>query len=501
MDFPLLCEDDSISRYQTLFVELWKDVCNHDCTKLDHVSVISRQFHRLMSLLHKNIPPNDSICYAVYQHNVFQLFSFVAYIRDIHNEHGYRLLYYSLLPVCFEYEPILTQNFIESMLVIRNNIFPCGSWRDICGLCNYLKNHTSLGFEHPLIDFLIEIMNKTLHTDWTCYQENNTTYTNVAKWVPRESSKPNNWLFERLVINWSKKYSHYLPDIHHKSYFRALLKCKTKYRKMVSTLSSLSHVVEQKLCSNNIQSIDPCQIPSGAFSKYWNVFMNQTDSYEEKHRDFQHRMTAFQCGHYILSLPNIPFFNHKIYATNLWFPQHIDKYVSKALRCSTIIEQHSHSVYPSKLSLEIDLLNSKWLQMYNSWSITHTLKPNTLPVIHVQCRSFHDPQLHQAIGRACLLAQSSNIKRILFSCHVPIWIDISHCSDFVSIIQTLYQSLRNEVWVNPSLERSLLLLGNNHPFSLYIIREYGNCSIYNSKKTYVSLSNILQNQRYGFFSE
>ena len=34
MDFPVLREDDSISQYQILFVELWKDVCNHDCTKL-----------------------------------------------------------------------------------------------------------------------------------------------------------------------------------------------------------------------------------------------------------------------------------------------------------------------------------------------------------------------------------------------------------------------------------------------------------------------------------
>ena len=74
MDFPVLREDDSISQYQILFVELWKDVCNHDCTKLEHISVISQQFHRLMKLLHKNVPPNDSISYAIYQHNVFQLF-------------------------------------------------------------------------------------------------------------------------------------------------------------------------------------------------------------------------------------------------------------------------------------------------------------------------------------------------------------------------------------------------------------------------------------------
>lgn len=499
MDFPPLVESNSINQYQSVLVELWEDICKNDCTKIHCTTELSQKFRSLMDLLHCSIPPSDSILYAIFQHNVFQLFSFVAYIRDIHNEHAYRLLYYSFLNVSFDYEPVMTQSFLQSMLITNNDVFPCGSWRDITGLCNYLKKYSRHGFDHPLIQFSIEIMNQTLHSDWVCYQENRIISTNVAKWVPRETSKPNKWLFELLVINWSKKYTHFLPDIRHKSYFQALQKCKTKYRKMVSILTSLSQVIEQKLCSNTIQYIDPCQIPCGALAKYWNVLMNQTPEYTEKYTDFQHRLSSFQCGHYILSLPNIPFFNHKIMVSNLWFPQHIDTYVRKALHCSEFIEKHGHSS-SHKLSIEIDLLNSKWKQLYNSWSIAHILKPNALPVIHVQCRSFYDPQLHQAIGRACLLAQSSNIKRILFSCNVPIWINISHCSDFVSIIQTIYQSLRHELWIHSSLEHSLLLLGHNHPFSLYIVREYGNCSIYNSEKTYSSLSNILQNKRYSFFS-
>ena len=498
MDFPIVQEMDSMKQYQYLLVELWENICNTDCTHIVHVKELSRKFRHLMEFLHRNIPPNDSILYGIYQYNVIQLFSFISYIRDIHNEYGYRLLTYSFLANSYDFEPEMTKKCIRNMITIQNNTFQHGSWRDICGLCNYIYHH--LGFEHPLIDFCVEFMNEALHENWIQYQENGTTNNNVAKWVPRETSKQYKWLFERLVIQWSKKYTFYLNNNQsNKSYYKSILKCKTKYRQMVSKLTSCANIVEHKLCDRKLGAIEPSQIPCGALLKYWNVFTNQSYDYGEKNPSFQHRLCAFQNSHYILSLPNIPFFNHKIRTTNLWFPEHIDKYVKRGLQVMDY-QNNNDSFMPSKMSMEIDLLNAKWKHIFTNWSQGHILMVNALPVIHIQCRSFQDPQLHKAMARACFLAQQSNIKRILFSCHVPIWINVENCNTFMSMIKTCYNSLRQEFWVNISLENTLALLGNGHPFVPYIIQDNGSCNVYGKNKTYDSLCKLLQNQRYSIFS-
>ena len=501
MNFPVVQEIDPILQYQELLVEVWENICTLDCNDMIHIQDIMRQFTHLMNFLHTNIPPQDSILYAIYQHNVFQLFSFIAYVRDIHNEHGYRQLTYSFLSISYDYEPEMTKECIQNMIIVKNSTFQHGSWRDICGLCNYLHDYHKLGFEHPLIDFCIEFMNETLHNEWVQYQENETCHTNVAKWVPRETSKPNKWLFELLVLHWSKKYTYYLNNNHEsKSYYKSILKCKTNYRKMVSKLTSTIDIVEHKLCAKKAGSIDPSQIPCGAFSKYWNVFTNQNYDYKEKNGDFQNRLCAFQNNHHILTLSDTPHINHKIRMPSLYFPEHIDKYVEKALRVVEYKRLHSSDPVSSKLSIEIELLNAKWQHLFENWSQGHSLEENALSVIHVQCRSFHDPQLHKAMARACFLAKQSNIQRILFSCHVPIWINVETCHSFMSMIQTCYDSLINELWINSSLENTLALLGNNHPFVPYIIQNNGYCHVYGNNKTYDSLSNLLNNKRYTIFS-
>ena len=501
MDFPVVQEMDSMKQYQYLLVELWENICILDCTDMVHVKELSRNFCHLMEFLHRNIPPNDSILYGIYQYNVVQLFSFIHYIRDIHNEHGYRLLTYSFLAASYDYEPEMTKKCIRNMINIQNNTFQHGSWRDICGVCNYVHNYHTLGFEHPLIDFCIEFMNETLRENWIQYQENGTTNNNVAKWVPRETSKQYKWLFDRLVIQWSKKYTSYLNNNqNNKSYYKSILKCKTKYRQMVSKLTSCINIVEHKLCSKKAGSIEPSQIPCGALSKYWNIFTNQNYDYSERNADFQHRLCTFQNSHYILSLSNIPFYNHKIKTSNLWFPEHIDKYVKRAIQVVDYNTNNNESFMPSKMSIEIELLNTKWNHLFTNWSQGHQLEENALPVIDVHCSSFQDPQLHKAIGRACFLAQQSNIKRILFSCHVPIWINVENCYTFISMIQTCYNSLQNELWVNTSLENTLALLGNLHPFVPYIIQHNGYCHIYGNKKNYDSLCKLLNNERYSIFS-
>ena len=152
------------------------------------------------------------------------------------------------------------------------------------------------------------------------------------------------------------------------------------------------------------------------------------------------------------------------------------------------------------MAMEIEVLNQKWRQLYENWSQGQTLKENSLPIINIHCSSFRDPHFHKAIARAFFLVQKSNIKRILFSSHTPIWINIESCTSFMSMIEKIYHCLYNEIWINSSLENSISILGINHPFTLYILSSYGKCSIYGEEDTYAHLNSILQSKRYDIFS-
>lgn len=483
--------------FQTLLVELWSFIKTHDCNQPEHILTSKHMFHGLMYFLHKNIPQNGSILYAIYQFNLYQLFSFISYVRDIHNEFGHRTLTYAFLSICYNYEPLFCETFIKHMLTIQNNVFSTGSWRDICGLCNYLKD-TNL--DHPLISFCIQLMNKTLFDDWTHFKKQGTIKTNVAKWVPREKSKPNKWLYERLVFHWAQNYTCYLPNIEHPSYTSAIFKCKTKYRQMVSQLTRLCEPIEHKLCAKKLGEINPDKITCCAFFKYWNVLFNQTSNYDERCSKFQNFCCVLYCKHYIASLAYKPFYNFKIRFPNITFPEHLDTYVKRGVELMLYKMEHNTSLINSKMAMEIEMLNHKWQQLFGNWSNGHSLKPNALAVIHVECSSFRDPQLHKAIGRACFLAKKSNIQRILFSCHVPLWINVEKCDTFMNMIEKFVSYSQHELWVNTSLENSLAMLGSLHPFALYILSPNGQCSLYGEELQYEHLSSILQNKRYAIFS-
>lgn len=116
------------------------------------------------------------------------LFVGLAYVRDIAGGRGERVLTYMMLDVWYQSFPVLAVNALESLLLLGY-----GSWRDIKGLCRYLRSHSIRTLrlcepEHPLILTAVEIMLKNLERP------------GVKKWVPRESSKKLQWLFSLFVV-------------------------------------------------------------------------------------------------------------------------------------------------------------------------------------------------------------------------------------------------------------------------------------------------------------
>ena len=503
MEFPPLKQETPISSLQSSIFLLW-----HNCVHLsnpeddDEINNISNQLHGILNNIKMKLinPPSETIQEVIYMSILNNMLCFLAYTRDIHMGLGYRKLTYSMITVWYEYFPQFTKDVIQLLVQQNNGSFSYGSWRDIPELCNYIKHYTLLGLDHPLINFLVSFMNENLHSDWQHYKQNNTCKTNVAKWIPRESSKKNNWLFRLLFLDWSKKHTHYLKhNSHDSSYVSSLLKCKTKYRKMVSNLTQSIMPLERILSSKTNETTFPSNISNKALVKYWDTLFNQNNHFQEKHvNSVKHNVCANNLSYYIKNLDNISFFRPNLPSTKqLFFPEHIDKYVKLAYRCVQHLGHYCHHIPDCpRLTEEISVLNSKWNHMHKKWDKRGFITENTIPIIDINVFSLDDPVLHGAIARACFIAQSSNIKRILFSAHVPIWINVQDATNFVHMVQIIYHALQNEILINTNLDFSLELLGENNLFVPLVVSQNGYCYEYKREYSFHDFFSIMDSPRY-----
>ena len=482
MDFPPLGQNHSTSSLQKSVYSLWQK-CVH-ISKPDNdfeISIIVDELHSILQFLKTRMPTSStqSVQEIIYGSIFNNLLCFLAYNRDIHMGLGHRKLTYAMLTVWYEYFPEITKQMIHLFVQKNNQTFSFGSWRDIPEFCNYLKHYSLLGLDHPLIPFLVSFMNETLHSDWEHYKIHESCNTNVAKWVPRESSKKNRWLFDLLFLDWSKKHTHYFKHNNSRSsYFPSLLKAKTKYRKMVSSLTKVIMPIERILCAKQNEITFPPNITSKGLVKYWDVLFNQNQQFQEKHvHSVKHNVCANNLSYYIKNMDSMCFFNPRLpRSKQIYFPEHIGEYVKLAYRCVQHVGHYISQVPDCpRLSEQISVLNSKWDHMYKKWNKLDFVSDNTIPVVNVNVRSLHDKSLHNAIARACFIAQKSNIKRILFSAQVPIWINVQEASNFVHMIQIIFYALQHEILINNNLDYSLELLGEDNTFIPIVITENGYC--------------------------
>ena len=503
MYFPNIESHNQISLLQNLLFDLWQN-----CTQLsdqnnqNEIENITHQFNNILQMLHSKfqIPSNKNIQETIYLSLLNNVLCLTCYVRDIHMGLGYRQLTYSMITKLYNYYPDLTKILVETMIQNHENHFGYGSWRDICDLCNFLKDNTSDGFDHSLIEFLITITNKHLQKSWTHFKTHQSCLSNIAKWIPRETSKKNNWIFQLLVLDWSKKNTHFLNhNKKNKSYYASILKSKTKYRQMVSTLTKSIQPIETILCAKNNELICPSNIPEGAMIKYWDVLFNQTNTFQEKYaQSIKHNVCSNNLSHYIKNMKNMSFYNHNIPShSNIFFPAHLNYYVKNALRCIFTIEQYTNNILNCpRLTEEINVLHEKWTYILEKWSKYKFIKENYVAVVNIQIISFLDPSFHIAIAHACFIAQCSNIKRILFSAHDPIWINIEHAQNFVDMIRIIYNTLKNEILINTSLQQSIQIFGKDNPIVPIVVEQNGYCYMHNHSYDFNDFFSIMNSSRY-----
>ncbi len=449
------------------FVDLRHLIIDSDFTKDSVINDISNLFRCIVKQV------------ASLSIDIKNLFYFVAYMRDIHGGLGIRTMSYHFIIILYNSFPVFTQDFIKTIVVGKHNI---GSWRDVVGICEigYKQN-----IDHPIISFLVSFLTQSLIQERNYFEKHGGCESNLVKWIPRERSK-NKWLFRILSLKWCEihhphLFKHCISDV---SQMRAERKCFMLYRKVVSKLSV-------------VLSESSEYIPIHSLLKNWYSIHNITRDYQIRNSSIPSNSLSKYCIKRDISYKGRPFFMNYFH-----FPQGIDRMTSIMFRCIYLFTQNQETdpvasfIYYKNMSDIMNDINHLWENAFQKWNQVISVDHNSIPVIDIKTTSLSDPILHRAISRACFIAKGSNIKRILFSAHVPIWINIENTHDLSSIILCIFNCLSREPLVNTGIDKSIQFLGINHPFTLIVINNNGFCYNYKHISSYKDCSSIFQNDRY-----
>jgi uncharacterized protein with von Willebrand factor type A (vWA) domain len=265
--------------------------------------------------------------------------------------------------------------------------------------------------DHPLIQESIYIVNdrlrKDLHSDLSL----------AAKWIPREKSSFG-WLYEALATNYFKEYMATAN-----SQFRsekAVLKCKTEYRKLISGLNKKLDTLQVKQCANTWSEIDFKNVTSISLGKQKKAFLNINNKGELRYPDKDDR---------VLCSEN--------------FKRHVQKAVTGEIEIKgkrvglADFTKQARALYRFDGSqAEKDLLNSQWRDN----SSQNCALSNFVPVVDLSGSMSGDP-MDVAIAMGIRIAEKSKLgKRIMTFSMNPRWINLEPYSDFVSQVEKVEKS-------------------------------------------------------------
>ena len=469
MNFPDLPEINHVQHVHHSIVDLWLFISRECDYQHDSLMKARELLVNILQTIRIHLNTRDqSIQQSIFLSILQNLFCFIAHTRDIHCGLGHRQTTYMMLDAWYDCYPILAIVAFQTILKGNHSKYAYGSWRDICGFYDYCCKHSSRGFDHPLIDVSVRFMNSTLRKDWRSFKKKGTCRTNVAKWVPREKSHHSE-LYNHLACDWGRRF---IPHIFSSATsvdaeFASIRKCKTNYRKMIVELTRIINPIEHKMCAKDDLSFVQMSVPNSAFANNWD-------------RLREHNIQPISIVHEDTFYPPVTY--------GFSFPTHLDKFVKLAIRS---IENTNSSAQNSE---EITQLNAQWNFLLNKWY--GYVDANAIAIIHIETVSIHDPLLHRAIAHACMIAQKSGVKRILFASHSPIWINLENCNGFVAFIRTIYHALHDQITSCSNLDHAISFLGENHPFSPIIITQTGHCYPYNTQPDFSHFFEIMDSKRY-----
>jgi hypothetical protein len=365
------------------------------------------------------------------KHYLIMLYKMIGYTRDIIDGKGEYNLSYMMIYEWFQYINedmafFMLYNFVKN----DNNHHPLGSWKDIKYLCNYVFEKDK-NINHKLINKSIELINQQIKIDFNNYNLNLNNISLASKWVPREKSNKFGWLFTKLSCSY---FSDYMITSNEKndSYRKAILKCKTEYRKIISCLNKYIDTLQIKQCSKNWSDIDFNKVTSISLLNQKRAFLNiKNNSIERYPNNMDRLVCANNFNNYILK--NI---HNEVEIKGKRI--NIGDFTKKAIE---IIQNYNNNTKNINYYNESQILNSQW----NDNSTQNGFLGKMIPMIDISS-SMDCESLNTAISLGIRVAEKSLLgKRILTFNKNPNWIHLEDCNDFISMVQKIkyYESGMN----------------------------------------------------------
>jgi len=346
------------------------------------------------------------------------LYKMIGQTRDIIAGKGEYMLSYMMIFVWYIYYPDLALFALKCFVQFDDNNHPYGSWKDIKYFCKYCKSKGNDNNSN-LIIYALELINLQIYKDYYDMQLCK-KISLASKWIPREKSSFG-WLYNLLAISFFKNYMTTASS--REQIKRATLKCKTEYRKIISSLNKYIDTLQIKQCNNKWSEIDFNKVTSISLMKQKNSFLNLNKS-NSNCWDNDRKMCSNNFKDYI----NI---NRNINGKNI----SMNDFTKEAVKLSSIGTQE-----------EIQILNSQWK---NNSTQNLTLK-NMIPMIDLSS-SMECESINAAISLAIRIAEKSVLgKRVLAFSQIPTWINLENL-DFISQVNIIknieYNGLNSNLYV------------------------------------------------------
>jgi hypothetical protein len=336
------------------------------------------------------------------------LYRMIGHTRDIIDGKGEYALTYMMIYTWYDFYPELAK-FALKCIVDLDNVHQYGSWKDIKYFCEYCRSQGE-NKEHILIKYAVELINKQLREDNTKCIYGSNDLSLVAKWIPRESSSFG-WLYKMMATDYFPEYMD--TPFNTRQHEKALLKCKTQYRKIISKLNSVLDTLQIKQCTHNWSSINFDNVTSISLSKQKKAFLNVKKNGEIRYPE---NVDRIECSEN---------FNFHIQKVVKGLTEMKGKRVGMADFTKQAIELLK---LDNRSRTETMLLNSQWRDN----SSQNGALGKMIAMVDVSASMEGDP-MNVAIALGIRIAEKSVLgKRIMTFSSKPTWINLEGHDDFVA---------------------------------------------------------------------
>ena len=339
------------------------------------------------------------------------LYRMIGQTRDIIDGKGEYKLTYMMIFAWYQFYPELALFALQCLVKHGDtNEHPYGSWKDMKYFCDFCVDQ-DVEVSHPMIQAAVKLTNDQLRAD--CEADN---VSLAAKWVPREGSSFG-WLYQSLATDY---FSGYVATAKNDdSLEKAVLKAKTEYRKILSSLNRKIDTLQIKQCGGNWADIQFDKVTSISLAKQKKAFLNVKRNGEVRCPNNSDRVTC---------------------AEN--FATHVQASIAggkeiKGQRVSMAdFTKQALALCTTRNQVEIDLLNSQWR---DSSSLTGDLG-KMITMVDVSGSMSGDP-LYAAVALGIRIAETSAIgKRVMTFSANPTWVNLDGHDDFFSQVETISQA-------------------------------------------------------------